>query len=307
MTMSEAPQPLSRARWPKPRTFGLWGVGLFGVATAATFAVAGTSSLRNGGPTAEERRLLASLEKSLPNTKIAAVSCDGSSAPPGFCEFVAGRNVFYASKDGRYVFLGQVLDIKAKVDLTDRRAKELASVADAEARISGRAPELLARAAPTTAAPRPVAPAAPGAGPLKIALPAENAVVHNRGGKLKLTVFSDYSCGFCRRLFNDLQSNKDVEITEYPIAVLGPESAARAKQVLCAKDRAAAAEALYLGGRVEARADCTDGDRLLTQNMTFAREHGISGTPMLVRSDGATNSGWMPAADLVAWLNGARG
>jgi len=132
MTMSEAPQPHSRARWPKPRTFGLWGVGLFGVATAATFAVAGTSSLRNGGPTPEERRLLASLEKSLPNTKIAAVSCDGSSAPPGFCEFVAGRNVFYASKDGRYVFLGQVLDIKAKVDLTDRRAKELASVATVE-------------------------------------------------------------------------------------------------------------------------------------------------------------------------------
>lgn len=300
---NDADATTKRPGWSRPRLFV--GIAAITVAAAATFAVAGTIDFRKGGPTAQEKRLLASLEKSLPNTKINAVSCAPGSAPRGFCEFVAGRNVFYASEDGRFVLLGQILDVQSKVDLTERRAKELASVADAEARIAGRPAEASPRA---LAAAGPQQPARPAGGQvMKVSLPVENAVVHNPGAKLKLTVFADYSCGFCRRLFQDLQANKDVELTEYPIATLGSESAAKAKQVLCAKNPAAAAEAIYVGGRVEGPSECAEGDRRLKENMAFAQSHGINGTPLLVRRDGATNSGWMPAPELLAWLNGARG
>ena len=282
------------------RRFVVFGALALVLVAVATFAVAETAEIRRGGEGAREGRLRASLEKSLPNTKITAVSCARARAPRGLCEFVAGRNVFYATPDGRYVLLGQLLDLQARSDLTARRTQELAALADTEARIAGRAPEAGIRPPQAGAvSPRP-------SGVLKVVLPAQNAVVHNPGGRLKLTVFSDYSCGYCRQLFGDLQGRRDIEITEYPIAVLGPQSAARARQVLCAKDPAAAANALYRGDRVETPGDCPEGERRLRENMAFAQAHGISGTPMLVRADGATNSGWMPAGDLVAWLNGGR-
>ena len=283
------------------RRFVVFGALAVVLGAVATFAMAETDAIGRRGDDAREARLRASLEKSLPNTKVTAVSCSRARAPRGLCEFVAGRNVFYATPDGRYVLLGQLLDLRTRSDVTARRTQELAALAEAEARIAGREPGAAVRPAQAGAvSPRP-------SGVLKVVLPAQNAVVHNPGGRLKLTVFSDYSCGYCRQLFSDLEARRDIEITEYPIAVLGPQSAARARQVLCAKDPAAAANALYRGDRVETPGDCPEGERRLKENMAFAQAHGISGTPMLVRVDGATNPGWMPAGDLVAWLNGVRG
>lgn len=279
------------------------GVSVLALAAVATFAAARSFDLSGGGTTAQEKQLFASLTRNLPNTKISSVSCASTAAPKGFCEFVAGRNVLYATPDGRYVMIGQLLDLQKKVDMTERRAREVAGVADAEDRIAGRL---------TQPTPRPQAAAGPlpsGQGPspvLKVDLPAENAIVHNRGARLKMTVFTDFNCHYCQQLFQDLKSNRDIEITEFPIAVLGPESEAKAKKVLCAQDRVAAAKALYDGGQLQGVSDCADGGRRLQQNLAFAQSHGINGTPMIVRVDGATNPGWMPADKLLAWLNAAR-
>jgi thiol:disulfide interchange protein DsbC len=45
--------------------------------------------------------------------------------------------------------------------------------------------------------------------------------------------------------------------------------------------------------------------RGLDENEAFARKHGFSGTPVIVRSDGAVLEGYRPKAALVAWLKGA--
>ena len=64
-----------------------------------------------------EKRLSAALAKSLPGVTVSAVDCKAASAPKGFCEFVAGRNVFYATPDARYVLVGQVLDLAKKEEV----------------------------------------------------------------------------------------------------------------------------------------------------------------------------------------------
>lgn len=229
------------------------------------------------------------LEKHFPKTPIDEVSCD--LAVKGLCEVVTGRNVFYADRDGRYVVVGALLDLDQKIDLTDKRIRELAALTNATGKIAPAATPAPAPAEATT---------------LKVDLGPGSAIVHNPGAPLKLTVFSDLNCGYCRQLFQDLRGARDIEVTEYPIAILGADSAEKAKMALCASDRAKAAGALYLGGDVEVRAGCAEGGKRLAANMAFAEAHGIAGTPALVRADGAVNRGWMALADLRAWLKAAR-
>ena len=44
----------------------------------------------------------------------------------------------------------------------------------------------------------------------------------------------------------------------------------------------------------------------LDANEAFARKHGLSGTPVIVRSDGAMLEGYRPKAFLETWLKAAR-
>jgi thiol:disulfide interchange protein DsbC len=71
----------------------------------------------------------------------------------GLCEVVAGKNVFYATADGQKVFIGEVLDLKSKTNITAARISELASMASAEAKIAGGPRQAAADQTPPPAAP----------------------------------------------------------------------------------------------------------------------------------------------------------
>jgi len=269
--------------------------GALGVLAFSALCIAAASAAVFGPPH-QEARLSARLAKALPGSAVSAVDCDAASAPQGLCEFLVGRNVFYATPDGRYVIVGQILDLTRKVDLTERRRTEIRGLVSATDQISGGGPPPTPGPAPATAArpaPEPV---------LKIDLPRANAVVHHPGAPLKVTAFTDFNCHYCRQLFESLKDDQGVEFTEFPIAILGEGSARRARGVLCARDRAGAAAAAYGGASEGATPDCADGGRQLSENLAFAQRHGITGTPMIVRADGATNAGWMPKDRLMDWL-----
>ena len=78
------------------------------------------------------------VQKEFPNTPITSADCD--KGPANLCEVVAGSNVFYVTRDAKFAFVGAVLDLENKVDVTDVRLRELAAVGQAEARIRGAAP-----------------------------------------------------------------------------------------------------------------------------------------------------------------------
>ena len=44
----------------------------------------------------------------------------------------------------------------------------------------------------------------------------------------------------------------------------------------------------------------------LDENEAFARAHGFTGTPVIVRADGAVLEGYRPKPALIAWLKGGQ-
>ena len=94
-----------------------------------------------------------------------------------------------------------------------------------------------------------------------------------------------------------------VRVVERPISVLGSRDLA--ERVYCAKNREEALHAAYSGEPVAGSAPKCDTSGL-DANEAFARKHGLSGTPVIVRSDGAMLEGYRPKAFLETWLKAAR-
>lgn len=239
------------------------------------------------------------LEKAFPQADILAVDC--SAGPAGLCEVIAGdgKNVFYASRDGRFALVGSVLDLETKKDLTDQRLRDLAAMNAGVARISGQSPS-----EPQQPSATPPSPAGQKISMTGLPSAGSNAIVHNPGAALKMIVFTDLNCSYCQRLADDLARVTDIEVTEYPVAILSGDSLEKAKLVICAQDRAGAVTAIHKGGEVKVSGDCTAAEEAVKQNTDFFHKSGFGGTPVIVRADGTSNEGWMPLDQLRSFLGG---
>ncbi len=272
-------------------------------AHASYYILVGAAVVSLGWNVAEAMTLKGKLTKSFPKAEITSVDC--LKGPGPLCEVIAGKNVFYSDRSGKIAVVGSVLDMKAKKDLTDERLRQLAAMQEGEARIMGGGGS--SPAAPT-AAPSAGAPARSGGAKIDLAkmaeLPAANAIIHNPGAALKMTVFTDLNCSFCQKLATDLRGVKDIEVTEYPVAILSGDSLEKAKLALCSKDRVGALEAIYSGGELKVSGDCSAAEAAVKANTDFFHSAGFQGTPVIVRSDGTTNEGWLPVAELRGFLGG---
>jgi thiol:disulfide interchange protein DsbC len=131
------------------------------------------------------------------------------------------------------------------------------------------------------------------------ALPAAGAIRWGSGAQ-RVTIFTDFRCGYCRALVSALET-MNVQVDERPISVLGPREISN--RVYCAKDRPKALRLAYAGEAPPAATCDTSG---LDANEGFARSHGFSGTPVIVRADGAVIHGYRPKEFLASWLKGAK-
>ncbi len=238
------------------------------------------------------------LKVRLPRTQISKVDCG---VVDGLCEVTAGSNLFYVDRSSRYLVIGRVYDMETRQDLTATRLLELnpdtliGGAAKANnAADGGEAPITSGAGAP------PPAPAAPKHLSLD-GLPATGGIVWGRPGGKTVTVFSDFRCGYCRALSSTLRS-MNVRVIERPISVLGSRDLAN--QVYCAENREDALHRAYAGEPLRNAGSCdTSG---LDANERFARAHGLSGTPVLVRADGAMIEGYRPKEALAAFIAGGR-
>ncbi|MGX0586925.1 thiol:disulfide interchange protein DsbC [Sphingomonas sanguinis] len=238
------------------------------------------------------------LKARLPKTQISKVDCG---VVDGLCEVTAGSNLFYVDRSGRYLMIGRVYDMETRQDLTATRLLEInpdtliGGAAKANNAPSGdEAPLTRGAGAP------PSAPAAPQHLSLT-SLPATGAIVWGKSTGKTVTVFSDFRCGYCRALSNTLRT-MNVRVVERPISVLGSRDLAN--QVYCAKNREEALHQAYAGEPLRNAGTCdTSG---LDANEKFARAHGLSGTPVIVRSDGAMIEGYRPKEALAAFIEGGR-
>ena len=236
------------------------------------------------------------LAERLPKTEITAIDCEKIE---GVCEVQARQNLFYIDHGARYLIIGRVYDMETKQDLTAARLLEM----NPDMLIGGGGRE---SASPGADMQAPAAGNATGGSiddqidPRALAaLPQNGAVVMGRGTKT-VTVFSDFRCGYCKRLHETLET-LNVKVVERPISVLGTRPISEA--VICSPDKRRAVNQAYDGGSITTGSECdTSG---LDANEAFARQHGFNGTPVIVREDGAVVHGYRPREFLESWIQGS--
>ena len=185
----------------------------------------------------------------------------------GLYEVRTGTDVFYTDAKGNFLIQGELIDTKARRNLTEDRIAKLSAVDFS-------------------------------------ALPLKDAFVTVRGdGKRQLVVFADPNCGYCKRVERDLQKIDNVTVHTFLYPILSPDSAEKSNHVWCAKDRTAAWDDWMLRDKTPASASCDTA--ALQRNLAFGKKHKITGTPTLILSDGSRVPGAIATADLEKRLSAA--
>ena len=158
-------------------------------------------------------------------------------------------DIFYTDAEGNFLLQGNLIDTRAKRNLTEERVEKLSAI-DFEA------------------------------------LPVKDAFTQVRGnGKRKLAVFEDPNCGYCKRFERDLQQVNDVTIHTFLIPILGADSAEKSKNIWCAKDKNKAWLDYMVRDQSPAKASCDTS--ALERNLAFSKKHKITGTPTMFFVDGS--------------------
>lgn len=237
----------------------------FGLATSLIFALGGC--LVGGNATANSKDAGAAkdiktrLQAQFPNARVGDIT---PTPINGLYEVVLnGRNVVYVDREAKYLMDGEMVDLKQKLSLTQKRVQELSKV-DFNA------------------------------------LPFDDAIKIVRGnGSRKMAVFSDVDCPFCKRLEND--GPKDItDVTIYvflmPLGQLHPDAARKSALVWCAPDRAKAWKELMIDGKLpEGEGKC---ETPVERTGELAQKLGITGTPGIVFASGKLVPGAIARADI---------
>lgn len=269
--------------WPK---LALGAAALVALSGATGWGAAQLAAKTVGAP--DVAKVKAALKLRLPKTPIDAISCKGLG---GLCEVASKTTLFYVDTRAKYLVIGRVYDMEARQDLT-------------AARLLALNPDLLAagaarRGGGDNEAAQPQARSAP----QKVALAglaANGAIFWGPANGPKVVVFSDFNCGYCKRLSAELKAI-GARVEERPISIFGAESRKGAERVLCSPNPETSLHAAYSGIAIPNPKPCDT--RGLDANEAFAKAHGFVGTPVLVRpSDGAVIEGYRDAAALRAFL-----
>ncbi|MEW6131738.1 MAG: DsbC family protein [Pseudomonadota bacterium] len=215
---------------------------------------------------AGEKEIRQSLQKSLTGADITSVS---KTPYGGLYEVVVDGQVAYATADGKYLVLGDVIDLSGKRNITAMRNAKLSEVKWSS-------------------------------------LPLANAIKEVKGnGSRKLAIFSDADCPYCRKLEPELEKLDNVTIYTflYPIVNLHPDAVPTSKQIWCEKDRLKAWKGYMLRGEEpKSRGDCPNPVDATVELGTKLR---VSGTPTIILENGQRIPGYIPADKLDQMMNAA--
>lgn len=278
----------------------VWALSAIALGSGASLVWANADEGRSVQPSDADAAVARLLKTRLPRTQVSKIDCQ---VVEGICEVTAGSQLFYVDKTARYLLIGRVYDMETRQDLTAVRLLEvnpdLLVGGAAGSRREAEEVEAPRRGISTAAAARTAATGSSRTMSLA-ALPEAGGIVWGNPAGKTVTVFSDFRCGYCRALATELEA-MNVRVIERPISLLGSRDLAN--QVFCARDRRKAIRAAYAGVPITGSRACDTSP--LDANERFAREQGIAGTPVIVRSDGAVIEGFRPRAFLETWLKGA--
>lgn len=216
---------------------------------------------------AGEPEIRAALERQIPGAQVDALK---PTPLKGLWQYRIGSQVGYITEQGGYLLVGDLIDTKAQVNLTQR------------ARAQWRAEKI--RAVPQST--RIVFPATPGTTPVGT-----------------VTVFTDPSCGFCRKFHQDMAAYNALGITveylAFPRAGVASADGRTLQSVWCARDKQQALTEAKQGVELPNRT-CAHP---VTRHYDLARELGLSGTPAVIDANGNELGGYVEPAQLARLLS----
>lgn len=185
----------------------------------------------------------------------------------GLYEVTVGPVVLYVSEDARYMFRGNLFDMKTDRNLT-------------EARESRARQHVLAE------------------------LDDDELITYSpKDPRHTVTVFTDTSCGYCREFHRQIEDYNDLGIKVryafYPRNGMGAASWRVMQKVACADDRKAALTAAKEGKPVSAQA-CKDNP--VMEHWQLGRMLGVRGTPAIMTESGQMIPGYLPPQRLLEAL-----
>ena len=224
-------------------------------------------ALSMGSAQAQEAAIRKNLAERLP----AFAKIDEVSKTPmnGLYEIrVNDSDIFYTDAEGNFLIQGNLIDTRAKRNLTEERTEKLTAIDFG-------------------------------------ALPVKDAFTIVRGnGKRKLAVFEDPNCGYCKRFEQDLTSVDNVTVYLFLYPVLGQDSIVKSRNIWCAKDKAKTWHDWMLRNTPPVAAECDI--TALKRNREFGQKYNITGTPTLIFANGARAPGAVSAQEVEKMLVAAQ-
>lgn len=211
----------------------------------------------------DTEKLRAELGKSMPNVTVGEIK---PTPVPGIYEVNVNNQLVYVTEDGKYLLTGDLIDLAARVNLTEQqREKGMLSAINAMSED-------------------------------------KMIVIGPRNPKHVITVFTDVDCPYCAKLHKEVpelvKNDVKVRYVFFPRAGEGSGSFKRSVAVWCAKDRVAAIGAAKAGQSLEMKT-CPNP---VSEHLQLAQALQLQGTPTIVSSTGKVIPGFVPAARLLAIL-----
>lgn len=170
-----------------------------------------------------------------------------------------GPQLFYVDDKARVIVVGQAIDGRSGLNLTEERLRKLNAIDWST-------------------------------------LPFADAITATRGnGRRKVAVFSDPNCPYCKRFEKDLAKLDDIAVHIFVYPVIRPDSVRLTKSVWCSRDRAKAWNDLMLRDiEPTAAPDC---DTPVEKLVALGRSLGATSTPTWFVETGERYSGAIPLED----------
>jgi len=188
---------------------------------------------------------------------------------PGMYEALFGPQIIYISGDGRYMFEGDLYDLKNRMNLTETKRRV------------GRANTVRAMDEKD----------------MIVFAPEAAKVKHT------ITAFTDIDCGYCRKMHKQMKQYNELGIVmrylAYPRSGVNTPSYYKAVSVWCADDKKAAMTQSKSGVTLP-KVECENPVKM---HMDAAKTVGVTGTPTLVLENGRVIPGYVEPKRLIKMLD----
>lgn len=185
-----------------------------------------------------------------------------------FHEIIINKKIFYATNDGKYLIVGNVINLNTKESITENtKMNQRLAVIDS--------------------------------------IDMKNFILFKpKNSEHILTIFTDTSCPYCQKLHNEipdlLENNIEVRYVLFSRNGNDVDTYQQLVSAWCSDDRIEALEDLFAGEILDDNTNC---ENPIAKNFDYAGLLSVEGTPTIFLEDGRTIPGYQNYKNILAFIN----